>query len=142
MAGVLLPAQRMRIRKHLGYPLRTTSASLSFGLPVPRQTNFLVELALDQVQADSVNDILDISNKCDELDQKIFEATCTLKVDKVDTITLAGASGETGLVTDRLRKEKEYWVGRLGEMLGVPPFELRQTKKFSSTRAINRKVVG
>lgn len=108
------PNEKERIRYHLGYLNVQPAASINFGIPVPIQTMFLVEMAMDnilQVAEDRVRKILTI---LDGVECKLVAAQDYLVVSKVDEIELRANH------PDLLEQEYCRWAARLSDELGAP----------------------
>lgn len=78
-----------RVRYHLGYPLVTPSAAITFNLPFSLPASFLHEFGakhLAGVFAEKA--VRDIIQKMDIIDERIFESTERMSVKKVDEIEL------------------------------------------------------
>lgn len=122
----LTEAEKERVRYHLGYMGTSfggnqAAASLSFGIPRPVQTMFLVEDAIqvlltNELVCQRVRRVLAV---LDGIEEKLAAATCQLGVESVGDIKLRGAEpGRT--VTDMLEREYVRWAKRLADILGVP----------------------
>lgn len=118
--AVLDDVLKERVRYHLGYPGVQNVSMISVGIPTARQPAFLVELAMNNLIAATVPRIATIVETLDRIECALVDALCQLKADKVDEITLAGASGDTPLITGRLEEEYRRWANRLADTLGVP----------------------
>ena len=128
MTTPLTEGEKERIRYHLGY-METSfgsnqaAASLSFGIPRPAQTMFLVESAIQELLTNlfAVERVRGILQTMDNLEAQIAAAACMLAAEKLGDMTLRGAKcGET--FTDLLEREYVRWGYRLADVLGVPVY--------------------
>lgn len=121
--------ERYRIKYHLGYLATTTAASLSFGIPRPVETLFLVETAMNNVpEGFPVAKVRELLGVLDGIETKLIAAQTRLAAESIDSITLRTTKqGESE--PDALEREYRRWGGRLADMLGVPfyPYSERYT---------------
>lgn len=110
----LTDTEKERVRYHLGYLAVQPAASLSFGIPRPIQTVFLLETAMNNIIEVSCDRVRSIVRTMECIEQKLTEALDRLAVERIDEITIR--DGEP----DRLEREYGRWGGRLADMLGVP----------------------
>jgi len=92
------------------------AASISFGIPRPIQTVFLIETAMNNLIEDAVGIVRDLIARLDETENQMFEAQVRLQATKL---------GELELREDEVEKlEKSYviWADRLADTLGVPKY--------------------
>jgi len=128
MATPLTEGEKERIRYHLGY-METSfgsnqvAASLSFGIPRPAQTIFLVESAIQELLTNlfAVERVRAILQTMDNLEAQIAAAACMLAAESLGDMKLRGAEcGQT--FTDLLEREYVRWGYRLADVLGVPVY--------------------
>ena len=111
--------EKERIRYHLGYMQVTVAASISFGIPRPIQTSFLVESAMDLLLVEAEPRVRRILKILDNLEKQIEAAACTLAAAQLGELTLRGAEpGRT--FPDLLEREYSRWAKRLADIFGVP----------------------
>lgn len=135
--------EKEKCRYYLGY-LETSfggqgvAASLSFGVPRPVQTIFLVEEAIQNLLTNTfaLERVRKILCVLDGIEEKLISATSQLGVEQIGDLKLRGAKrGET--FTDLLEREYVRWANRLADVLGVPlyPFSAR-FKQTSGVRSV------
>ncbi len=128
MPSPLTEGEKARCRHHTGYPEVQAAASAQFGLPTMRQTAFMLEIAMEQVLPSAVPRVREILQICDDLEQKMLDATDFLVADVLEELKLAGSQDPQGrLATDRLEGEYVRWAKRLADVFAVPlyPFSER-----------------
>jgi hypothetical protein len=108
------PNEKERIRYHLGYLNVQPAASIVFGIPVPIQTMFLVELAMNNILPTAEDRVRKLLTILDGVECKQVEAQNYLVVSKVDDIELRENVG------DLLEAEYCRWAARLSDELGAP----------------------
>lgn len=112
----LSAAERVRVRYHLGFLNVQLAASISFGIPRPIQTLFLVETAMSNIIEDAVGIVRDLLARLDETENMMFEAQTRLAASQL---------GELKLREDEITAlEASYvmWADRLADTLGVPKY--------------------
>ncbi len=107
-------AEKARIRYHLGYLGVQLAGSVSFGLPRPIQTNFIVEDAMNMVISEHEGQVRTMVARCDVTEERIFQAQGRLKAESLGEIKLRADE------CDALEKEYGRWARRLADILGVP----------------------
>lgn len=126
-------AERERIRYHMGYLQVAPAAAITFGIPVPIQTAFLLESAMERVlplAEDRVRKILVIMDciECKEVDGLDF-----LVVSKVDEIDVRPDHIE------KLEEQYAKWATKLADTLGAPLYpgsdKFRSLTGYGSARA-------
>lgn len=122
----LSDAEKERVRYHLGYLSVSTAASLTFGIPVPQQTLFLVESAMTRIIADSVPRVKRILQIMDGIEEQLVEAQPRFAAMKLGDLDLRENE------TDKLEREYVRWGHRLAEIFGVPvyPYSERYSQSF------------
>lgn len=118
--------EKERVRYHLGYMGTTfggdnAAASLSFGMPRPAQTMFLLESAIQTMLTNPyvLERVRKILCTLDDLEKKLEEAACQLGVESVGNVKMRGAEpGRTH--PDLIEREYIRWAKRLADILGVP----------------------
>ena len=109
-------AEKVRVRKHLGYPQVQAAASVNFGIPKPIQTAFLVEIAMQNLIEGAVAIVRDLLNKMDNIEDKLVDAQDRLAAIQLDSLHLREDE------TDKLEREYVRWGFRLADVLGVPVY--------------------
>ena len=107
-------SEKERIRYHLGYLNVQPAASISFGIPVPIQTMFLVESAMNNVLPSAEDRVRKILTILDKIECRLVDAQEYLVTSKVDEIELRENH------PDLLEKEYCRWAARLSDELGAP----------------------
>ena len=111
--------ERMRVRKHLGYPQVHAAAYMHFGVPTPTATNYLVEQALDQILSEAEDEVRGYLAKLDQIETDLFENRDLVLAASIGDLELRPT--DEGLSsTDALEREYRRWAARLGDLLGVP----------------------
>jgi len=122
----LTDAEKERVRYHLGYMGTSfggdhAAASLSFGMPRPAQTMFLLESAIQTMLTNpyALERVRKLLCTLDDLEAKLEAAACQLGVESVGNVKMRGAeAGQTH--PDLLEREYVRWAKRLADVLGVP----------------------
>lgn len=112
----LSQADRERVRYHLGYLDVQPAASLSFGIPKPIQTIFLVEDAMSNLIELSVPRVLRILGIMDDIEQKLVDAQDRLAATSLGDLKLRTTEPE------QLETEYRRWGKRLANIFGVPVY--------------------
>lgn len=107
-------AERERIRYHMGYTEVSPAAGLAQGLPVPIQTLFLVESAMDRVLQAAEDRVRKLIVILDKIECKQEEALDFLPVDQVDQTTIRKDH------LDKLEIEYCRWAAKLADVMGAP----------------------
>lgn len=118
--------EKERVRYHLGYMGTSfggdhAAASLSFGMPRPAQTMFLLESAIQTMLTNpyTLERVRKLLCILDKVESQIEAAACQLGVESVGNVKMRGAEpGRTH--TDLLEREYVRWAKRLADVLGVP----------------------
>jgi hypothetical protein len=109
------PEEKEQIRYHLGYLNQTSASSLAFGQPVPLQTLFILDSAMDRVLNNTAEDrIRNMIAVLDKIECTMVEAIDRLAAKQLDTLTLNEKE------IDKLEFEYYRWAGRIANQLGVP----------------------
>lgn len=117
----LTTEERERVRYHLGYLQVEPAASISFGIPRPIQTLFLVETALTNLLDVALPRVRKIIQIMDDIECKLVDSVDVLEASQMgDLHTRENAPS----LIDR---EYYRWASRLADMLGVPlyPYSAR-----------------
>ncbi len=125
----LTDAEREQVRYHLGYLNVETAASLTFGIPRPVQTLFLVESAMDNILAVAEPRVRSMLCKLERIETRLEQTWDVTEAAAVGELRLrTGKAGET--THDLLEREYVRWAKRLADQLGVPlyPFSSRFTR--------------
>lgn len=112
----LTPAEKGRVKYHLGYLGVGSVTSLQFGLPRPIQTLFLVEKAMENVLEDSLDQVRRILKVMDDIECRLVAAQSRLAATGLGDIKLRDNE------PDLLENEYYRWGGRLADIFGVPPY--------------------
>lgn len=123
-------SEKERCRYHLGYLEVSPAASLSYGIPRPLQTVFLVETAMNNLIEGACDRVRRILKVMDDIEIKMVEAQDRLAAIQLDTLKLREQEG------DQLEHEYVRWGWRLADILGVPIYAYSQRyAKFSGVKA-------
>lgn len=106
--------EKQRIKYHLGYPLVKSAASLSYGMPKPLQTLFLVESALNLVIPVAEDKVRQLIATLDTIECRLQDAQTRMAATSVDTLTMRRDEA------DALEAEYRRWANRLADLMGVP----------------------
>lgn len=119
-------SEKERVRYHLGYLEVSVAASLSFGIPVPQQTLFLVESAMTRVIEASTNRVRRILQVMDGIEEQLVEAQPRLAATKLGDLSLRENE------PDMLEREYVRWGYRLANILGVPVYPFSERYRTAS----------
>jgi hypothetical protein len=111
---MLSQAEKERVRYHMGYPQVQGAASLSFGIPRPIQTAFLLEDAMNNIIAAAEGRVRDLLAKLDVTEANIFGAQTRMQAERVGELTMRRDESQ------QLREEYKIWAERLADVLGCP----------------------
>jgi len=111
---VLDPTERERIRYHMGYLSVAPAASITFGLPAPIQTLFLVELAMNNLLPEATDRIRRFLTILDNIECKMIEGQSYLVATQLDQMYIRNDN------IDKLEDEYSRWASRLADELGCP----------------------
>lgn len=135
----LTDEEKMRIRYFLGYPLTESVYSLQSGIPVPLQTYFLLESAMNHVMSGAIPRVRQILAVLENIELQLIEAQVNLAAEQVGEIRLRSAdSGKTH--TDLLEREYRRWALRLSECFGAPVYWNASRFGASTGSSINVRV--
>jgi hypothetical protein len=120
--------EKTLIRYHLGYPLQTTAPGIIGGQVIARQTQFLLEWAMDHLQPTGEEVIRGLLAQCGAMEQEIGSAACLLVAQEVGNVKLRESKPGSSS-TDLLDGERRRWALRMADALGVPafPYSARMT---------------
>jgi hypothetical protein len=110
----LTAQERERVRYHLGYLNVQLAASISFGIPRPIQTVFLIETAMSNVIAEGEDRVRRMLGVLDRIECLLIDAQERLAAMRLGDLELRENE------TDKLEREYYRWGGRLADQLGVP----------------------
>lgn len=110
----LTDEEKQRVRYFLGYPSVTPAVGITFGVPRPIQTLFLVELAMNNLLSVAEDKVRSILNIMDGIECRLVDAQERLAAKSLDNLTMRADE------TDALEAEYYRWGGRLADTLGVP----------------------
>lgn len=116
MAGIsaFSPAERARIRYHLGYPSLQAFSSIQLGMIAVSQPLFLVEKSMDNLLDEAVPIVREHVARLDKINAQLDDARGRMRASAVGEITLQ--TEETAM----LRREYKYWAVSLADVLGCP----------------------
>lgn len=107
-------SEKERARYHMGYLNVQPAPSLSFGIPVPLQTLFLLESSLNNILPSAEDRVRRLLTVLDEIECKLISAQDYLVASRVDDIEIRENH------PDLLEKEYCRWASRLSDELGAP----------------------
>ena len=118
---MLSPAERVRVKYHLGYPLLSAVPALNAGIPVSTPMLSIVDLAMNSLLPDGEPMVREQIARCDQLDQAIIDAQIRMQVSKVDGVEMREHE------TDLLDVEYARQAARPSDILHAPfyPFSTR-----------------
>jgi hypothetical protein len=106
--------EKERIRYHMGYLNVQPASSISFGIPIPIQTLFLLEFAMDQILPEAEDRVRKLLVILDNIECRMIEGQQYLVVNAVDDIKIRADQ------LDRLEDEYSRWAARMADELGAP----------------------
>jgi hypothetical protein len=106
--------EKERIRYHLGYLNVQPAASITYGLPRPIQTLFLVEVAMDKVLPEGEDRIRKMVTTLDNIECQMIEGQAYLAANRLGELEVRKEH------IDQLEVEYHRWASRLADTLGVP----------------------
>lgn len=118
----LSPQDRARVGYHLGYLNTQPAASIQFGIPRPIQTEFLLQLALNNIIDDgyTMPKILQILGVLDGIECRLQAALDYLPASKLGSLEIRADHPQA------LEIEYNRWQARLADILGVTPYPYSQ----------------
>ena len=123
--------EKERIRYHLGYLNVTTASSITFGVPTPLQTLFIVDSAMDRVLPEGEDRVRTFVNILDGIECKMVEGQDFLPANRLGDLEI-----RVGHI-DQLEEEYTRFAGRLADQLGVPLYPYSTKFKRPRGRAGN-----
>lgn len=120
--AALSPQDRSRVRYHAGFLAVSPAASLSFGIPRPIATLFLVEDAMNHLIDDgfNVDNVLRILGIMDGIECRLVAALDYLPASKLGSLEVRSDHPQA------LEIEYCRWMARLCDVLGIPPYPYAQ----------------
>lgn len=117
----LTDSERARVRSHLGYMNVRMASSLSFGIPRPIETLFLVENAMNLLmEPDGVDRVRRLLGILDQMECLLLEAAPNLQISEVDGVKI------NPMAPAQIEREYVRWSNRLADELGVPHYSFSQ----------------
>ena len=80
--------EKQRIRYHTGYMSVRSAASLSFGIPKPVQTLFLLESAMNLILPVAEDKVRQLLNVLDGIECRLIDAQTRMAAQSIDTLTM------------------------------------------------------
>lgn len=122
----------------MGYLSVAPAASITFGLPAPIQSLFLVELAMNNLLPEGEDRIRRLIALLDQIECQMIEGQAYLVANKVDELEIRQDN------IDKLEDEYSRWASRLADQLGAPlyPGSTKFRKLFRDVGAGNIPVRG
>lgn len=112
----LTAEEKARATYHLGYMGIQSASALSFGIPRPVQTLFLVETALNNILPIFEDKLRRIVNIMDGIECRLVDAQERLAASQLDSLKTRADEPQA------LEVEYQRWGLRLADLLGVPPY--------------------
>lgn len=106
--------EKQRIRYHLGYPSVQPAAALTYGIPKPIQTLFLVESAMNLILPVAQDKVRSLLNTLDTIECRLQDAQTRMAATSIDNLTMRKDEA------DSLEAEYRRWANRLADVMGVP----------------------
>lgn len=106
--------EKERIKYHMGYTGQATAAGLAYGLPVPIQTMFLVESAIERLPTTSEDRCRKLIAVLDRVECMMEAALPNLAVSSIEQVNLREDQ------IDKLEDEYCRWAARLADVVGAP----------------------
>lgn len=129
----LTAQEKERTRYHLGYGNVEPSASISFGVPAPVQTLFLLEEAMNRMLPEGEDRIRRYLKILDDIECKLVDAQDRLAAKSLGELVLERDHGNE---PDLLEREYARWGMRLAEHLRVPIYPYAERyKQFAASMA-------
>lgn len=120
MADVLSPADKERVRYHMGYANTTGAPSIQLGIPAMTEQLWVVEKGMDNLMPNAVARVQAILNTLDNFEMQLGNVGPLLLAQSTDG-GVQLRSGRPGMSTpDLLEKEYVRWAQRLSNILGAP----------------------
>lgn len=132
----LTDQEKERVRYHLGYPEVQPAASITFGIPRPIQTMFLVESAMNYLMPVAEDRVRSIIGVMDGVECRLIEAQDRLAAKRIDSLELRDDE------PSQLETEYQRWGFRLADTLGVPVYAYSTKYRRSGTKSITNVSVG
>lgn len=111
---MLTDAEKDRVRYHLGFMSVTTAASMQFGMPKAVQTNFIVEMNMNNLLPPGEERVRRVAQVLDDIELKMIDAQDRLPATRVEELHLRSDE------IDKLEGEYTRWAYRLADILGTP----------------------
>lgn len=127
----LTPFEKQRTRYHLGYPSTQPAASITFGIPRPIQTMFLVEQAMNLLLPDAEDEVRRLLGIMDGVECRLQAAQDRLAAKRIDQLELR--DDEPG----QLEGEYRRWGYRLADVLGVPIYAYSMKYRREGAKTIS-----
>ena len=142
MAIALTPADKERIRYHLGYLNIEASAAIQLGFPRGSQAQFLVEQACERLMEATVGGVSQIVSVLDRIEGQMIASLTRLTAQQLGELKLRN-SNEEATEGDLLEREYRRWAQRLADNLGVPlNVYSERFREGSGAEGMNIPVVG
>lgn len=130
----LTTQERERVRYHLGYLQVQPAAAMTFGLPRPIQTFFILESAMDRILEVAIPRVRRILDVLDGVECRLERAQARLAASQLGDLHTRENE------PDLLEREYDRWAYRLADIFGVPLYAY--SKRFRSSAAGNVTVTG
>lgn len=106
--------EKERTRYHLGYLNVKPAAAITFGVPAPMQTLFLVDAAMDRLLLETEDRVRRILCILDGIENQMVSGQAYLAATQLDDLKPRADQ------LDALEHEYDRWGRRLANNLGVP----------------------
>lgn len=132
----LTDSEKERVRYHLGYPEVQPAASITFGIPRPIQTAFLVESAMNLLLPVAEDRVRSIVGVMDGIECRLIDAQDRLAAKRIDQLELRDDE------PSQLENEYQRWGFRLADTLGVPVYAYSTKYRRGGNKTITNVTVG
>lgn len=132
----LTDSEKERVRYHLGYPEVQPAASITFGIPRPIQTAFLVESAMNLLLPVAEDRVRSIVGVLDGIECRLIDAQDRLAAKRIDSLELRDDE------PSQLEAEYQRWGFRLADTLGVPVYAYSTKYRRGGNKTITNVSVG
>ncbi len=114
------PVTKERIRYHLGYLNVQPAAAITFGMPAPVQTLFLLENAMNLLLPVAEARVYNMIQILDNIENKMVQGQDYLPANKLGELEIRKEH------IDMLEDEYDRWASRLADQLGVVKYPFAQ----------------
>jgi len=106
--------EKQKVKYHLGYPLLGMSAALAGGMPLSKESSFVVDSNLEKVPEIAIPFVRSHIATLDGILSRMIGGQRNLAADQLEDLRLRKD------FLPSLRTEYKYWQSRLGQVLNCP----------------------